>query len=182
MNLPNRGMNRQAPGGNSSIVFGEEMSPESKRQGQLNRGTSMNTFANGQNQNCGNFITDRPSTRVVAQPGGGSTRAPFATDEDDDRRKSNTRHVGGKSTIVFGDDSRRQERNAPCGERSAEAAGRSQQVTSQDTSDTKESKEIIEVNKSQPTENINSEKINSEKIETIKNEEKTTAKTHMFYI
>ncbi len=28
--------------------------------------TSANRFANGANQNCGNFITDRPTSRVLA--------------------------------------------------------------------------------------------------------------------
>eukprot|EP00939_MAST-03C_sp_MAST-3C-sp1_P002399 g2399.t1 len=36
------------------------------------RGTSSNAFACGSNQNAGNFITDRPSTRVHAPPGGRS--------------------------------------------------------------------------------------------------------------
>ena len=31
---------------------------------------SGNAFANGNNQNCGNVITDRPSSRVLAPPGG----------------------------------------------------------------------------------------------------------------
>mmetsp|Transcript_44058 Transcript_44058/g.94416 ORF Transcript_44058/g.94416 Transcript_44058/m.94416 type:complete len:537 (-) Transcript_44058:283-1893(-) len=34
---------------------------------------SGNTFANGSNQNCGNVLTDTPSTRVVAPPGGASS-------------------------------------------------------------------------------------------------------------
>ena len=34
--------------------------------------SSANAFANGANQNCGNFITDRPTSRVLAPPGGGS--------------------------------------------------------------------------------------------------------------
>jgi len=33
---------------------------------------SSNKFANGSNMNCGNFITDKPTTRVVAPPGGKS--------------------------------------------------------------------------------------------------------------
>eukprot|EP00940_MAST-03C_sp_MAST-3C-sp2_P001974 g1974.t1 len=36
------------------------------------RHTSSNAFATGSNQNCGNFITDRPTTRVRAPPGGRS--------------------------------------------------------------------------------------------------------------
>ena len=36
-------------------------------------GISSNKFATGSNQNCGNFITDRPTTRVHAPPGGKSS-------------------------------------------------------------------------------------------------------------
>ena len=36
-------------------------------------GVSSNKFATGSNQNCGNFITDRPTTRVHAPPGGKSS-------------------------------------------------------------------------------------------------------------
>mmetsp|Transcript_3288 Transcript_3288/g.4165 ORF Transcript_3288/g.4165 Transcript_3288/m.4165 type:complete len:132 (+) Transcript_3288:159-554(+) len=35
-------------------------------------GVSSNAYANGSNQNAGNFITDRPTTRVHAPPGGRS--------------------------------------------------------------------------------------------------------------
>ncbi len=34
---------------------------------------SSNVFANGANQNSGNFITDKPITRIHAPPGGVST-------------------------------------------------------------------------------------------------------------
>jgi len=34
---------------------------------------SSNKFANGANQNAGNFITDRPTTRLHAPPGGHSS-------------------------------------------------------------------------------------------------------------
>lgn len=34
---------------------------------------SSNKFASGANQNCGNVITDRPSTRIHAAPGGKSS-------------------------------------------------------------------------------------------------------------
>jgi len=33
---------------------------------------SSNKFANGSNMNSGNFTTDKPTTRVVAPPGGKS--------------------------------------------------------------------------------------------------------------
>lgn len=38
---------------------------------RVDRGS--NSFANGANQNCGNFITDRSTSRVLAPPGGRST-------------------------------------------------------------------------------------------------------------
>jgi hypothetical protein len=34
---------------------------------------SSNTFARGANQNCGNVISDTPTTRVLKPPGGAST-------------------------------------------------------------------------------------------------------------
>ena len=37
------------------------------------RGTSANVFANGTSQNCGNFLSDRPTSRVLAPPGGKSS-------------------------------------------------------------------------------------------------------------
>ena len=37
------------------------------------RHQSSNAYANGADQNCGNVITDRPSTRLHAPPGGGSS-------------------------------------------------------------------------------------------------------------
>ena len=36
------------------------------------RGNSSNAYANGADQNCGNFITDRPTTRLHEPPGGRS--------------------------------------------------------------------------------------------------------------
>jgi len=36
---------------------------------------SSNAFANGANQNCGNVLTDRPTTRLHAPPGGKSEMA-----------------------------------------------------------------------------------------------------------
>ena len=34
---------------------------------------SNNTFANGSNMNCGNVLTERPSSRVLNPPGGKSS-------------------------------------------------------------------------------------------------------------
>lgn len=43
---------------------------------------SSNHFATGANQNCGNMITERPTTRVVAPPGGKSTFSIGWADDD----------------------------------------------------------------------------------------------------
>ncbi|KAJ4841673.1 Protein SPIRAL1-like 1, partial [Turnera subulata] len=37
------------------------------------RGDLRNNYYRSEGQNCGNFITDRPSTKVHAPPGGGSS-------------------------------------------------------------------------------------------------------------
>merc|ERR1719456_1499054 len=54
---------------------------------------SSNAFANGSNQNCGNVLTDRPSTRVHAAPGGysqvGALISGCAVDDRSDLRSSN---------------------------------------------------------------------------------------------
>eukprot|EP00252_Welwitschia_mirabilis_P015424 TRINITY_DN33902_c0_g1_i1.p2 TRINITY_DN33902_c0_g1~~TRINITY_DN33902_c0_g1_i1.p2 ORF type:complete len:117 (-),score=23.14 TRINITY_DN33902_c0_g1_i1:40-390(-) len=36
-------------------------------------GSNANNYFRAEGQNCGNFITDRPSTKVHAAPGGGSS-------------------------------------------------------------------------------------------------------------
>lgn len=41
--------------------------------GGVQAALSSNVFASGHNQNCGNVITGRPSSRVTAPPGGHST-------------------------------------------------------------------------------------------------------------
>mmetsp|Transcript_5681 Transcript_5681/g.13350 ORF Transcript_5681/g.13350 Transcript_5681/m.13350 type:complete len:200 (-) Transcript_5681:81-680(-) len=58
---------RHAPGGASSLVLGADQpcAPATT--------TSSNRFANGANQNAGNVLTDRSSTRVLQGPGGSST-------------------------------------------------------------------------------------------------------------
>lgn len=42
-------------------------------EGGMQAVLSSNAFASGVSQNCGNFITGRPSSRVTAPPGGHST-------------------------------------------------------------------------------------------------------------
>ncbi len=76
------------PGGKSNISFGssstapvkssyKKQTVTTKKQAEniqtfTKKGTSSNKFANGSNQNCGNVITDRSSTRIHAPPGGRS--------------------------------------------------------------------------------------------------------------
>lgn len=40
---------------------------------EAQRGVSSNQWAQGANQNCGNMISDRPTSRVLQPPGGGSS-------------------------------------------------------------------------------------------------------------
>ena len=75
---------RQHGAGPSQISFGNYEEPSAARQGAIvgrdanaaygvpsqARAVSSNAYANGADQNCGNFITDRPSTRLHAPPGG----------------------------------------------------------------------------------------------------------------
>lgn len=75
------------PGGKSSLCLGEDSMEapwraNQNRSGNTIRGagvpeskptTSSNRFATGSNQNCGNVITDRSSTRLHAPPGGHSS-------------------------------------------------------------------------------------------------------------
>eukprot|EP01059_Diplonema_ambulator_P034241 TRINITY_DN7586_c0_g2_i2.p2 TRINITY_DN7586_c0_g2~~TRINITY_DN7586_c0_g2_i2.p2 ORF type:complete len:114 (+),score=21.13 TRINITY_DN7586_c0_g2_i2:37-378(+) len=87
-----------APGGNSSLSLGwdepvkqrqvtpppeqkvqEQLEPspqpvqQSVQQSPARTTQSSNAWASNSNQNCGNMITDRPSTRVHAPPGGKSS-------------------------------------------------------------------------------------------------------------
>ncbi|MQL88478.1 hypothetical protein Taro_021037, partial [Colocasia esculenta] len=55
------GNSRQVPGGNSRQV------PAGIQ------GSNVNNYFRADGQNCGNFITERPSTKVHAAPGGGSS-------------------------------------------------------------------------------------------------------------
>ena len=86
------------PGGHSQISFGDDSAPPPRHAAdprfdstarEMMRGRdepaavfganagrmrgSSNAYANGANQNCGNVITDRSSTRLHAPPGGHSS-------------------------------------------------------------------------------------------------------------
>eukprot|EP00618_Florenciella_parvula_P037477 CAMPEP_0119487468 /NCGR_PEP_ID=MMETSP1344-20130328/13549_1 /TAXON_ID=236787 /ORGANISM="Florenciella parvula, Strain CCMP2471" /LENGTH=145 /DNA_ID=CAMNT_0007522333 /DNA_START=68 /DNA_END=505 /DNA_ORIENTATION=+ len=50
---------------NTGLVFGAQ------------RTNGSNAYANGANQNCGNVLTDRPTTRLHAPPGGKSSISFF---------------------------------------------------------------------------------------------------------
>merc|ERR1712216_217973 len=52
------------PGGHSSVSFGADS--HDVLESQAKQTTSSNAFAQGANQNCGNVITDRSSTRLHA--------------------------------------------------------------------------------------------------------------------
>ena len=75
------------PGGKSQISFGSYEAPKSaalkdtttpqnattQAASVIKKGVSSNRFASGSNQNCGNVITDRSTTRIHAPPGGRSS-------------------------------------------------------------------------------------------------------------
>jgi len=98
---------RQPAGGASSICFGTENDASAANT------QSMNAFAKGSDQNCGNFISDRPSTGLHAPPGGVSTICFGDYDAKTDSEKprsmnafatgSNQNSGGGVSTICLGD-------------------------------------------------------------------------------
>jgi hypothetical protein len=75
-------------------------------------GISSNRFASGSNQNAGNVLTDRPTTRLHQAPGGNSTlslghmSASPAVGESAKKQKSKDilQPPGGSTTIYFGDE------------------------------------------------------------------------------
>lgn len=50
--------------------------------GDVEGGAMRNNYSRAEGQNVGNFLTDRPSSRVLAAPGGGSSIV-FGTEGDD---------------------------------------------------------------------------------------------------
>jgi len=67
---------RQAPGGVSSLILGV-------CDGDEVMTSSSNRFAHGANQNCGNVISERPSTRLHQAPGGNSSLLLGACDDSE---------------------------------------------------------------------------------------------------
>lgn len=65
---PQSSVGRQAPGGTATVILGGDYPHDI-----LAKNVSANQFANGSNQNCGNTITERPTTRLHQAPGGTST-------------------------------------------------------------------------------------------------------------
>lgn len=61
----------------------------SEQQFRDNR--SSNAFANGANQNCGNVLTDRPTTRLHAPPGGKSQMSSILSWEPEEPAPQNRR-------------------------------------------------------------------------------------------
>lgn len=109
---------RAAPGGASTLELGGSYPHD------LLQKVSANKFASGTNQNCGNSITERPTTRLHHAPGGKATislgdadaheqwgahlssrDATGVADQSsapEERTSHASRHPGGASTLVFG--------------------------------------------------------------------------------
>jgi hypothetical protein len=51
----------------------QQQQQRSQQRSKAAHAVSSNMYATGSNQNCGNMITDRPTSRVLAPPGGFST-------------------------------------------------------------------------------------------------------------
>merc|ERR1719502_1266887 len=104
-------MLHQAPGGNSSINLADDYD-------QAKIGASANSFARGTNQNQGNFLTERPTTRLHQAPGGNSSinlsdnsfvhpvgvaSSPFVTTNDSNASIRVKQAPGGATSICLAD-------------------------------------------------------------------------------
>lgn len=89
-----------APGGASSVCLGDE---SAKATNVLMERVSANRFANGANQNCGNTITGRPTTRLHFAPGGASTIC-LGSDDLDIPVKAEVKVAANKSPAVVTDE------------------------------------------------------------------------------
>lgn len=85
---------RRPPGGESNICLGDWRGDEERVAPRIARNSS-NAFASGARQNCQNVLTDVPSTRVKAPPGG---RSSISLGWDMDAQPSRGMHaVDGRS-------------------------------------------------------------------------------------
>ncbi|KAJ4912104.1 Protein SPIRAL1-like 4 [Raphanus sativus] len=57
----------------TTIAGDKTKTEEEKKQMSAGVRGSPNNYIRTEGQNCGNFLTDRPSTKVHAAPGGGSS-------------------------------------------------------------------------------------------------------------
>merc|ERR1719486_1379578 len=100
---------RQAPGGASTLCFGDDTA-----NGET---VSSNAFAQRADQNCGNVITDRPTTGGVRHAPGGASTIILGGDDPAEAfvRRTAPQNIsmpeqevvkatGGKATIVLGGD------------------------------------------------------------------------------
>jgi len=90
-----------APGGASTICLGSD--DADKATNVLKERASANRFANGANQNCGNVITDRPTTRLHFAPGGASTIC-LGNDDPDIPAKATLSVAASKLSAVVTDE------------------------------------------------------------------------------
>lgn len=73
----------------SIAEFGDFAATNDVDSARMKSQESSNGFANGAHQNCGNFVTDTPSTRVSAPPGGISSVC-FGDDRSEEHFDSNS--------------------------------------------------------------------------------------------
>ncbi|KAL0647841.1 hypothetical protein Bca4012_046132 [Brassica carinata] len=59
----------------TNTITGDKNKTEEEKKKEMSAGVrgSPNNYLRTEGQNCGNFLTDRPSTKVHAAPGGGSS-------------------------------------------------------------------------------------------------------------
>ncbi|CDY26443.1 BnaC09g42250D [Brassica napus] len=59
----------------TNTITGDKNMTEEEKKKEMSAGVrgSPNNYLRTEGQNCGNFLTDRPSTKVHAAPGGGSS-------------------------------------------------------------------------------------------------------------
>ncbi|KAJ7544760.1 hypothetical protein O6H91_09G092100 [Diphasiastrum complanatum] len=72
--LPPAGLCRKESPVDGSVSTGvKKVETSTAAESDLSLGRSFNNYHRAEGQNTGNFITDRPSTKVHSAPGGGSS-------------------------------------------------------------------------------------------------------------